>query len=60
MEEAEQESHFCMVSMQERAKLVGAELGVSSVPGRGTKVHLRISLKPEDLARADEMQNGKK
>ena len=58
--EEEQESHFGVIGMQERAKLVGAELGISSVPGKGTKVHLRISLKSKDIARADGMQNGKK
>ncbi len=54
------EQHFGMLGMQERAKLVGAELGITSAPGKGTKVHLRISLKPEDLAKADEAHKEKK
>ena len=41
-EEGEQQSHFGILSMQERAKLVGAEIQIFSSPGKGTKVHLRI------------------
>ena len=52
-DEEQQKSHFGMIGMQERAKLIGAELGISSALGKGTKVHLRISLKPEDLARRE-------
>ena len=37
-----QESHFGMVSMEERARLIGAELQVTSKPGKGTRVHLRV------------------
>ena len=45
----EQEGHFGLVSMKERAKIVGAELNISSQPGKGTRVHLRIPLHPEEL-----------
>ena len=41
-EEDKQEGHFGILSMKERAKIVGAELEVTSAPGQGTKVHLRI------------------
>ena len=36
--------------MKERAKMVGAELNVTSAPGKGTRVHLRIPYKKEDVA----------
>ena len=36
--------------MKERAKMVGAELNVTSAPGKGTRVHLRILYKKEDVA----------
>jgi two-component system sensor histidine kinase DegS len=45
----EQEGHFGLVSMKERAKIVGAELNISSQPGKGTRVHLRIPIHPEEL-----------
>ncbi len=45
----EQEGHFGLVSMKERAKIVGAELNISSEPGKGTRVHLRIPIHPEEL-----------
>lgn len=35
--------HFGMVGMEERARIIGAELNVTSKPGAGTRVHLRIS-----------------
>lgn len=34
--------HFGMIGMEERAKLIGAEIQVLSEPGKGTKVHLRV------------------
>ena len=42
MEEPEQEGHFGLISMRERAKLIGAEFNISSSIGKGTKVHIRI------------------
>ena len=41
-DEEETQEHFGILSMKERAKLVGAELQILSSPGRGAKVHLRI------------------
>jgi len=32
-----------ILSMRERAKIIGAEFSINSKPGRGTKVHLRIA-----------------
>lgn len=37
--------HFGILGMEERAKIIGAELKVSSEIGKGTKVHLRITKK---------------
>lgn len=37
--------HFGIMGMEERAKIIGAELKVSSEIGKGTKVHLRITKK---------------
>lgn len=34
--------HFGMVGMEERAKLIGAELKITSAVGQGTRVHLRV------------------
>ena len=34
--------HFGMIGMEERAKLIGAEIQILSGPGKGTKVHLRV------------------
>ena len=42
-EDAEEpQGHFGILSMKERAKIIGAELQVFSAPGQGTRVHLRI------------------
>lgn len=41
-ENGEQTVHFGVMSMKERAKLIGAEIQVLSSPGQGTKVLLRI------------------
>ena len=35
-------------SMEERARLIGAELRISSAPGHGTTIELRVP--PEDAA----------
>ena len=43
-------SHFGLMNMQERAKIIGAEFSVTSKPGKGTRVHLRIPYKKEDVA----------
>ena len=32
--------------MKERAIIIGAQLAVTSKPGQGTKVHLRLPLEP--------------
>lgn len=37
-----QEGHFGLMIMSERARMVGGELRVNSVPGRGTRVMVRI------------------
>lgn len=42
--------HFGLMSMKERAKMIGAEFQVMSAPGKGTRVHLRIPFKKEDVA----------
>ena len=42
--------HFGLMSMKERAKMIGAEFQVTSAPGKGTRVHLRIPYKKEDIA----------
>ena len=36
--------HFGLMGMQERAKIIGAELNITSVIGEGTRVHLRVPL----------------
>jgi signal transduction histidine kinase len=46
--------HFGLLGMRERADLIGARLEVHSQPGRGTRISVRLSLKPTDeTARAD-------
>ena len=42
LEDPEQEAKFGLISMRERAKLIGAEFGIVSVPNKGTKVHIRL------------------
>ncbi|SDZ86052.1 MULTISPECIES: sensor histidine kinase [Selenomonas] len=36
--------HFGLMGMQERAKIIGAELNITSAIGEGTRVHLRVPL----------------
>ena len=43
-------SHFGLMNMQERARIIGAEFNVASEPGKGTRVHLRIPYQKEDIA----------
>ena len=38
--------HYGMVGMRERASQIGAELDLSSAPGQGTKVSLRMPMNP--------------
>ena len=40
--------HFGLRGMQERARLIGAELEVTSQPGRGTRVALIVPQEPQD------------
>ena len=37
--------HFGMIGMEERARIIGAQLKVLSAPGEGTRVHLRLERK---------------
>ncbi len=37
--------HFGMIGMEERARIIGAQLKVLSTPGEGTRVHLRLERK---------------
>ena len=37
--------HFGMIGMEERARIIGAQLKVLSKPGEGTRVHLRLERK---------------
>jgi len=39
---ADHAGKFGILGMQERAKLIGAELNILSAPGKGTRVHLRV------------------
>lgn len=43
-------SHFGLLDMRERAKIIGAEFSIASAPGKGTRVHLRVPYKKEDVA----------
>ena len=52
-------SHFGLVNMQERAKIIGAEFSVTSKPGKGTRVHLRIPYQKEDVAVRQKKASGK-
>ena len=37
------DGHFGMIGMEERAKIIGANLTVASEPGNGTRVHVKLS-----------------
>ena len=39
---AEAHNHFGLMGMHERAKIIGAELNITSAVGEGTRVHLRV------------------
>ncbi len=42
------DGHFGLLGMKERAVIIGAQFSVTSLPGQGTKVHLRLPLQPEE------------
>ncbi len=42
------EAHFGILGMKERAMIIGAQLAMASKKGTGTRVHLRLPLKPEE------------
>lgn len=45
---ADMPSHFGLMGMEERAKIIGAELSINSAIGEGTRVHLRVpSIQPQ-------------
>ncbi|MEJ8837235.1 CHASE3 domain-containing protein [Ramlibacter sp. AN1133] len=46
----ERRKHFGLVSMTERAALVGGELAITTAPGQGTRVRVRLPLRAMDLA----------
>ena len=48
--------YYGVLSMQERAKNIGAELKIISAKGKGTKVHCKIPFKNSDLANAVEKE----
>ena len=48
--------YYGVLSMQERAKIIGAELKIISAVGKGTKVHCKIPYKTEDIANAVEAE----
>ena len=48
--------YYGVLSMQERAKIIGAELKIISTAGKGTKVHCKIPYKTEDIANAVEAE----
>lgn len=47
-QETEGNGHFGLMGMTERANIIGAQLNVTSAKGKGTKVHLKLSLKPQE------------
>jgi signal transduction histidine kinase len=49
-ENASRAGRFGIVGMYERARLIGAELEVSSGPEGGTRVSLRVPLEPQQTA----------
>lgn len=42
------EANFGILGMKERAMIVGAQLSITSKKGEGTRVHVRLPLKPEE------------
>jgi ligand-binding sensor domain-containing protein/signal transduction histidine kinase len=46
---SERFGHFGLIGMHERADEIGAELTVDSLPGRGTKVSIRVPLSESDV-----------
>ncbi len=48
--------YYGVLSMQERAKIIGAELKIISEVGKGTKVHCKMPFKTEDIANAVEAE----
>jgi two-component system sensor histidine kinase DegS len=46
---AEAHNHFGLMGMEERARIIGADFKLTSAPGEGTRVHLRVPLQvPQD------------
>lgn len=54
-EQPRQMGHFGMIGMEERARIIGAEFRLTSVPGKGTRVQLRVPRK-----QAEDTGKGKK
>lgn len=52
-QDSEGEGHFGILGMRERARILGADLDISSVKGKGTRVHFKMKL---DLALAEAAQ----
>ena len=48
--------YYGVLSMQEKAKLIGADLKIISAVGKGTKIHFKIPFKTEDIANAVERE----
>lgn len=46
-EDEEAQKHFGLIGMRERALIIGAKIAVTSKPGAGTRVHLRLPLQVE-------------
>ena len=40
--DASGDGHFGVIGMEERAKIIGANLSISSEPGKGTRVHIKM------------------
>ena len=46
--EENEEGHYGFIGMKERSIIIGSQLVVTSKPGQGTKVHLRLPLTPPE------------
>ena len=46
-DEMRTEPHYGLLGMKERARLIGAEISVVSAPNKGTRVHIRLPLRPQ-------------